>query len=127
MNHVSLIGHLTADPEIRETAEGGRVVLFTVATIDDEPDSRPERSRVSVSDIALAAFAVKHFRKGSQVHIEGSLHTRYWVDSSNIERYATEVDIGARTGILKLVEEPARPESAKTRTADAKLSTRSFP
>ena len=116
MNHVSLIGHLAYDPEFRETAKGERIALLTVVTTGDDPEQSIGRSKVSTSCAAFVEFAERSLRKGSRVHVEGSLHTRYWVDANNIERYSTEVFIGDKTGRLELEEKPTRATARKSRT-----------
>jgi hypothetical protein len=77
MNHVSLIGHLASDPEFREAAKGERMALLTVITTGDEPEHGIERSKVSTLCAAFVEFAQNSLRKGSRVHVEGSLQTRY--------------------------------------------------
>ena len=96
MNRVTLIGHLTADPEMRELRDGTLTAILSVATRESwsdesgKPHNHTERSRIVVQDASLTALA-QTLHKGSRVQIEGSLQTRNWVDHQNIERYSPEV------------------------------------
>jgi single-strand DNA-binding protein len=109
MNRVTLTGCLTADPDVRELAEGRRIASLSIATSEKWIDKESgelrelvERSQVSISSESHIAFAEKYLRKGSSVHVEGSLQTRRWADKQNIERYSTEVVLLPLSGKLKL-------------------------
>ena len=44
-----------------------------------------------VSYDKTAEFAESLLKKGSQVFIEGRLHTRRWLDTNNVDHYTTEI------------------------------------
>jgi single-strand DNA-binding protein len=119
LNRVQLLGHLGADPEVRNLPEGARVANFSVATSDKwtdkesgEPREKVEWSRICIFSEPLVALAEKYLKKGSRIFIEGSLHTRkYEKDGST--HYATEVVLRPYSGSLTLLDAPARgPERA---------------
>jgi len=89
---------LTADPEVRVTADGKRIANLRVATsenwVDKSTGERKERSefhRVVIFGDGLAGVAEKFLRKGSKALIEGQLRTRKWTDQQSVDHYATEV------------------------------------
>lgn len=96
LNKVVLVGRLTADPELKQTANGISVVSFTLAvnrrySNKGDPE-RPQADFISV--IAwrqTAEFITKYFDKGNAICITGSLQTRTWEDDMGRKRYATDV------------------------------------
>lgn len=107
VNKVMLLGNLGADPDLRYTQSGTPVVNFRMATTtiwnDDQGErkSRTEWHRVVVWG-KQAEIAGEYLKKGSQVHIEGSLQTRDWTDRDGNKRYTTEV----RAQRLQLLGKP---------------------
>ena len=111
VNKVILIGNLGRDPEIRNTQDGTKVASFSIATSETWKDKqtgerkdRTEWHRIAIFNERLAELAEKYLRKGSKVYIEGSLQTRKWTDSSNVERYTTEVVISRFRGELTMLD-----------------------
>jgi len=113
MNRVTLIGNLTADPEIRRLNDGEKVANLRLATNEHWTDKATgeRRSRadfhriVSFSTPLIDAVIAPHARKGKQVSVEGQLRTRQWVDQGGITRYTTEILIGPR-GSFQLLGTP---------------------
>ncbi len=101
VNKVIIVGNLGADPEHKTFANGGAVTNIVVATSEQWNDKQTgekkettEWHRISLYDrgnYRLAEIASKYLRKGSQVYIEGSLHTRKWQDQNGQDRYTTEI------------------------------------
>jgi single-strand DNA-binding protein len=97
INKVILIGNLGADPETRYLPSGEAVTNIRVATTDRWKDKQTgelkeatEWHRIAFFGL-LAEIASEYLKKGAQVYIEGSLHTRKWQDKDGQERYITEV------------------------------------
>lgn len=95
-NKAMIIGHLGADPEVRE-AGSSRVANFSVATKErwrdkgtDEQRERTEWHRV-VAWGRLAENIERYLRKGSKVMVEGKLQTRKWTDREGNPRTTTEI------------------------------------
>lgn len=111
VNKVILIGNLGKDPEVRNAQDGSKIVSFSVATSETWKDKqsgerkdRTEWHRVVLFNDRLGDVAEKYLRKGSKVYIEGSLQTRKWTDSNNVERYSTEVVLSRFRGELTLLD-----------------------
>lgn len=103
LNRVSLIGNLTADPEVRETHSGKTVAELSLAvdsptkpTQDNEaarPATPAEPIYVKVVLWERTAQNAKQFlQKGSQVLIEGRLRMDRWQDKATGQnRHALKV------------------------------------
>ena len=93
LNKVILIGHMTADPELKQTANGVNVCSFSIGVT--RKYTRGEQSQSDFINIVAwrttAEFIARYFRKGSAICICGSLQTRTWTDNNGNKRYATEV------------------------------------
>jgi single-strand DNA-binding protein len=93
LNKVILIGHMTADPEIKMTPSGVGVCSFSIGV--NRKYTKGEQSQSDFINIVAwrqqAEFVCKYFKKGQAICICGSLQTRSWTDNSGNRRYATEV------------------------------------
>lgn len=96
VNKVFLLGNLGADPDVRETQDGRVICTFRVATSrrykdrNDETQQETEWHRVTVFG-RTAEIARDYLKKGSNVWVEGRIHTRKWTDKDGVERYTTEI------------------------------------
>lgn len=93
LNKAVLAGHLTADPELKQTPSGVSVCSFTVAINRRVAKDKPAATDF-VSVVAWrerAEFIARYFRKGSALCILGAIQTRSWKDAQGSTRYATEV------------------------------------
>ena len=104
-NKVILCGFLGADPDVKETQDGRKIVNLSVATSEQWKDKntgekreRTEWSRVVIFNEHAARYAAQYLRKGSRVMVEGQLQTRSWDDQSGNKRYATEVVLSGFNG-----------------------------
>ncbi len=98
LNKVVLIGNVGRDPEFRSTNDGKEVALFTMATSDSwkdrltgEKKDRTEWHRIVVYNDGLVKVIKSYLKKGSKIYLEGSLHTRKWVDKLGQDRYVAEI------------------------------------
>jgi len=92
-NLVVLTGRLTADPELKTTANGTPVTTFSIA-VDRRYRSGEERQTDFINIVAWRAsaeFITKYFKKGSLIGIEGSIQTRRYQDKNGNNRTAFEV------------------------------------
>lgn len=91
MNRVTLIGHLGADPELRQTDGGTAVCNLRMATTerwtgrDGERQERTEWHTVTVWG-RLAENCARYVHKGSQIAVEGELRSRTWQADDGTER-----------------------------------------
>ena len=111
VNKVILVGNLGKDPEIRNTQTGSKIVNLTLATSETwndkasgERKEKTEWHRVVVFNDRIADVAERFLKKGSKVYVEGALQTRKWTDQSGVEKYSTEVVIGAFRGELTMLD-----------------------
>ena len=91
MNHVTLMGRLTRDPELRHTNSGTAVVSFTIAV---EHRSSQETHTDFIDIVAwrgTAEFVSKYFTKGQMIAVHGRLSIREWTDKDNNKRKSAEV------------------------------------
>ena len=97
VNKVIIVGGLGKDPEMRYTADSKAVANLSVATSEEWKDkqtgqkqSKTEWHRI-VAFGRLAEIMGEYLKKGSQVYIEGKIHTRKWQDQQGQDRYTTEI------------------------------------
>lgn len=92
VNKVMIIGHVAAEPEIRETKNGNLVASFPLAT------NRGDRDGGSTVDYhkvvawgRLAQICQEHVAKGLALYVEGRLTNRSYELADKSKRYVTEV------------------------------------
>lgn len=95
-NRVQLMGHLGADPELRELDGGKRMARMRLATNErftfgngQTKDDVQWHSLVAWGRVAERAY--DELRKGSRVAIEGRLVHRVYETKDGQKRYVTEV------------------------------------
>ena len=96
-NLVVLTGRLTADPELKTTANGIPVTSFSIA-VDRRYRSGEERQTDFINIVAWrtnAEFITKYFKKGNLIGIEGSIQTRRYQDKDGNNRTAFEVVVNS--------------------------------
>lgn len=93
MNNVSLIGRLTADPELRTTGSGIANCRFTIA-VDGRPNQNGEPHTDFISCVAWrnqAENLCKYQKKGSQIGVTGHIQTGSYDAQDGTKRYTTDV------------------------------------
>ena len=92
INIVFLIGNLGKDPELKYSQDGIPVARMSLATNECTKNGK---DRVEWHNVVAfektAENCARYLKKGSSVHIEGSLRTRSWEAQSGEKRYITEV------------------------------------
>lgn len=94
MNNVSLIGRLTADPELKHTQSGMAMTRFTVAVDRSYVKQGEERQADFITIVAwnkTAEFICKYFAKGRRIALIGEIRTGSYTDKDGNKRYTTEV------------------------------------
>ena len=90
MNNISLVGRLTADPELKQTQSGISVTSFSIAV--DRPGSKDTTDFLPcVAWRQTAEFVCKYFRKGQRIGLIGKLTSRKYEDKNGNPRTAYEV------------------------------------
>ena len=95
LNHITIMGRLTRDPELRRTGTGTAVASFTVA-VDRDFGGRDggERETDFIDCVAwrqTGEFVSKYFTKGSMIVVSGRLQIRNWTDKEGNKRRTAEV------------------------------------
>lgn len=94
MNKVFLIGNLTRDPELTETAGGVSVCHFAIAVNRSYTSSDGERQTDFFNVTAwrgLADTVSRYCKKGSKVAVSGSVQIRNYEDNAGNKRTAVDV------------------------------------
>ena len=95
MNHVSLIGRLTKDPDIRYTQSGVAVASFTLAV--DRRYAKKDSGQPTADFIPvvawrkLAEIVGNNLTKGRRVSVEGAIQVRTYDAQDGSKRYVTEI------------------------------------
>ncbi len=91
-----LIGHLGADPELRETSTGKKVASATMATNYTFKNKSGDKTTNTqwhrlVGWEAVADYMGKYLRKGSHVAVLGRISYARFEDKDGIERNYAEI------------------------------------
>ena len=95
LNHITIMGRLTRDPELRRTGSGVAVASFTVA-VDRDFGGRDggEKETDFIDCVAwrqTGEFVSKYFTKGRMIVVSGRLQIRPWTDKDGNKRRSAEV------------------------------------
>ena len=95
LNHITIMGRLTRDPELRRTGSGIAVASFTLAVDRDySPKDGGERVTDFIDCVAwrqTGEFVSKYFTKGRMAVVSGRLQIRNWNDKDGNKRRSAEV------------------------------------
>ena len=97
LNCVTLIGNVSADPEVRNLTSGNTVANLSLATSESWKDKQTGEKkevtqwhRIVVWNDGLISVIEKYVKKGSKLYIEGQLQTRKY-EKDGVDHYTTEV------------------------------------
>ena len=95
LNHITIMGRLTKDPELRRTGNGIAVASFTVAVDRDFADKQSGEKETDFIDCVAwrqtGEFVSKYFTKGRMAVVSGRLQIRGWTDKDGNKRRTAEV------------------------------------
>ena len=94
LNHITIMGRLTRDPELRRTGSGVAVASFTVAVDRDMAPQGQEKETDFIDCVAwrqTGEFVSKYFTKGRMIVVDGRLQIRGWTDKDGNKRRTAEV------------------------------------
>lgn len=94
LNHITIMGRLTRDPELRRTQSGVAVTSFTVAVDRDYTSDSGERGTDFIDCVSWrqgGEFVANYFRKGSMIVVDGRLQSRKWQDRDGNNRTSWEI------------------------------------
>lgn len=93
LNHITIMGRLVSDPEIRRTNSGVAVTNFTIAC-DRDFGNNGEKETDFVEIVCwrnTAEFVSKYFSKGRMAVVSGRLQIRSWNDKDGNKRKTAEI------------------------------------
>ena len=94
LNHITIMGRLTRDPELRRTGSGVAVASFTVAVDRDFTQQGQEKETDFIDCVAwrqTGEFVSKYFTKGRMIVVSGRLQIRSWTDKDGNKRRTAEI------------------------------------
>lgn len=95
LNHITIMGRMTRDPELRRTGSGVAVTSFTLAVDRDFSGKDGGEKETDFIDCvawrSTGEFVEKYFHKGSMAVVSGRLQIRGWTDKDGNKRRAAEV------------------------------------
>lgn len=93
LNHITIMGRLTKDVELRRTGSGVAVASFTIAC-DRDFGNNGEKETDFVEIVCwrnTAEFVSKYFSKGRMAVVSGRLQIRSWTDKEGNKRKNAEI------------------------------------
>lgn len=116
LNHITIMGRMVRDPELRATQSGVPVCSFTLACDRDFKTKDSKEKETDFIDCvawrSTAEFVSKYFTKGRMMAVSGRLQLRDWVDKEKNKRRSAEIQVeNAYFGDSKPKEEEP-PEAA---------------
>lgn len=95
LNHITIMGRLVRDPELRRTGNGIAVASFTLAVDRDYSGKDSNDKETDFIDCvawrATGEFVSKYFTKGRMMVVSGRLQIRTWDDKEGNKRRSAEV------------------------------------
>lgn len=95
LNHITVMGRLARDPELRHTQNGTPVASFRLA-VDRDFKDKDTGERVTdwidcVAWRSTGEFVSNYFIKGRMAVVEGRLQIRDWMDKDGVTRHNAEI------------------------------------
>jgi len=114
LNSVALMGRITADPELKRTANGIAVCSFCIAVNRTYVKAGEDREADFINIITwrgTAEFVCKYFTKGQLMALEGAIQTRNYEDKNGNKR--TSVDVVASNIHFAESKNPSQQKSTE--------------
>lgn len=95
-NNVRLIGNLGQNPDVKELAGGKKLAKFSLATSESYKNEQGEKITETqwhnlIAWGKQADVIAKYLKKGSEVAVDGKIHSRNYTDKEGVKRYVTEI------------------------------------
>lgn len=111
VNKVLLIGNVGHTSEIRQSRNGNKIASLSVATsetwkdkLSGERKEATEWHKVVIFNQGIIKVVEQFVKKGAKLFLTGKMKTRKYTGQDGVERYVTEVVIGAFDGELVLLD-----------------------
>ena len=127
LNHITIMGRLTRDPELRRTGSGVAVASFTIAC--DRDFGQNGQKETDFIDVTAwrntAEFVEKYFTKGRMAVVSGRLQIRSWTDKDGNKRKTAEV-VADNVYFADTKKDSATSEAQYSATSEAQYSANNF-
>ena len=90
-NHITLIGGLGGDPELKATAKGMAYCNFSLATTDGSKGHEKTNWHHITLWGAAAENAALYLKKGSRLYLEGTVTYNDWTDKYGQKRHDAQI------------------------------------
>ena len=125
VNKAILVGRVTRDPDVRNTASGQAVTNIGLATNNYWTDKAGQKQeKTEFHNIVLwgrlAEIAGQYLTKGQEAYVEGRIETRTYTGKDGVERRATEI-------VAENMQLGSRPRGADYNASDATQSSQPKP
>ncbi len=94
MNSVTLMGRLTANPELKTTSSGFNYCRFSVAV--DRYSKGEDKKTDFINCVAwakTAEFIDRYFTKGEMIAVQGSIQTGSYTNKDGVKVYTTDINV----------------------------------
>lgn len=95
LNHITIMGRLTRDPELKKTPTDISVCSFSIACDRDFKSKETGEKETDFIDCvawrSTAEFISKYFSKGRMAVVDGRLQIRPWTDKEGNKRRSAEI------------------------------------
>jgi single-strand DNA-binding protein len=98
INKAQILGHLGADPVIRDVGNGWK---------NKQTGEREERTEWHTIELwipSLVDLVDRYLGKGSRIYVEGQIQTRKWTDKQGQDRYTTSIAVRPFNGCLIMLD-----------------------
>ena len=119
LNHLTIMGRLVADPELRNTQSGVPVTSFRIAVERNYANQDNERE-TDFFDVTAwrgtAEIVCKYFSKGRMIAIDGRLETQAWTDRDGNNRVSVGI-VAESVYFADSKKEESKPEGRSKSTS----------
>ena len=95
LNHITIMGRISKDIELRRTGAGVAVASFTVACYRDFGQNGQKETDFfdCVAWRGTGEFVERNFCKGKMIVVSGRLQNRKWEDKNGNKRTTAEINV----------------------------------
>lgn len=110
MNHVTLIGRLTRDPDVRATQDGMVIARYTLA-VDRRTKDKTTDFISCVAFGKSGEFAERYLKQGTKIAISGRIQTGSYQRQDGTKAYTTDVVVESHEFCEKFSDQPPKEQN----------------